>query len=425
MIKELLLDFGPPSITEGGPSSVVLAESFAYLLSSIESKRQERSQKHILSKKYYDYYLTAKSVKKKLSVVNFAGTDIEVDEWETFRPAEFDDTIAGKKEYFPLGTKADPLSRQTYKISITSENSFKNGTAQRYYIRCNCPDFKHVFSKIMIEKKYCLPMDNEDMSDEPSPEAIEAGKEKFGICKHIYAIMKQPQYAKYLGDGSDPGPLIQKRPKPVKKLPEPVYEPSEQDEYGEPSEPYEEPYEEPLSQESLLKQRAKDHIKKNLEQIITALNNAYGRGDRDLYIRYSGSKTQYKKYLFTVSLINLDKNYLKYPAVNYNGKINVISYSSQKLESKYKGTVKIPSMNYAGKSYGALDLYSLFSPLELIDIIKEIKTHSEMPQTLQQQLSASNIVITESIFEDLTLDGIEFNFLIEDIIREYNGNYKR
>lgn len=421
MIKQLLLDFEPSSaVSEEG--SAVLTESFAYLLTNIESKRKERSEKHIISKKYYDYYVTARAVKTKQSVIHFAGVDIEVDEWETFRPEAFKDTISGKREYFPLGTKTEPTSRQKYKISITSKNSFEQNKALRYYVRCNCQDFKQVFSDTLIEKGYCLPMEGfESVEETPSEEAKEAANQKIGICKHIYAIMKQPEYSKYLGNPSESGPLVSKTPI---SIPAPAIQPLVPP-AATPT-PTEQPSPEPtLPVESLLKQRAKEHIKKSLEQVITALNNAYGRGDRDLYIRYSGSKTQYKKYLFTVSLIALDKSYLKYPTASYLGKINVISYSSQKLESKYKGTVKIPSMSYAGKSYGALDLYSLFSPIELIDIVKELKTHSEMPQTLQQQLSQSNIVITEAIFEDLTLEDNKFNFLIEDLIREYNDQHRR
>lgn len=431
MIKNLLQTFQPFSDTTSEKGLSNLTESFAYLLNNIESKRKERSEKHILSKAYYDYWLNAKAIKKKVSIVHFAGIDIEVDEWQTFRPKAFSDTIAGQKERYPLGTKKEPLSRQSYKISITSESSLKNKTATRYYAKCNCADFKHVFGPKLEELGYSLPVEGFESIDEPvSEDAKSAAQEQIGICKHIYAIMKQPQYAKYLGETSDSSPLVNiNSAMPKTTLHpgiswEPEEEPDEQEAYS--SYKYEEPEQEPeevIPPEPLLKQRARDHIKRNLEQVITALNNAYGRGDRDLYIRYSGSKTQYKKYLFTVSQINLDVSYLKFPPAGYSGKINVISYSSQKLESKYKGTVKIPSMSFAGKSYGALDLYALFTPLELIDIVKQIKTHSEMPQTLQQQLGKSNIPITEAIFEDLTLEGISFNFLIEDIIREYNGNH--
>lgn len=415
MIKQLLSIISSTSPVVVEP--FILNESFAYLISNIEVKRQQRAQEHIIPKAYYDYFITqANAIMTGTGIVNFLGgvsQDIEVDHWQTFRPSAFSATVGGNREYFPLGSKSNPTERQAYKVSITSAASLQNGTAKRYYIQCNCKDFQKVFSQKLQANGYCLDVTGLESTDEEvSEEAKLAESQGIGICKHAYTIMMQPQYAKYLGVAEDSGAMIPKRAEtPV----EPGHKTPEYVPPTVPSKPAEIPV------EPLLKQRAREHIKTNLTKITDTLGSAYDLTDRDLYIRYSGSKTQYKKYLFTVSQIILDKQYLKYPPANYLGKINVISYSSQKLESKFKGTVKLSPFTYNNKIYPTLDLYSLFSPLELIEIIKGLGSSVEMPKELEQELTTAKITITESIFEDLTLEGLSFNFLIENLIREYNG----
>lgn len=415
MIKQLLQPFGSSASTAAEP--LVMTESFAHLLTNIDSKRQQRSEEHIINKKYYDYYETAKATNTGIAVVHFPGApDVEVDHWEIFRPAAFNATIAGEREHYALGTKDDPTSRQQYKVSITSEHSFKAGTAKRFYIQCNCLDFQIVFSKSDQTAGYCLP-NNIAPEGVASEEAIQAQEAGIGICKHAYCIMKHPRYAEFLGNAADTSALISKLPTYEEPEPEeemPIVSPSLITPPTIPAPPT------TIPPEPLLKQRAREHIKKSLTQTIASITASYDIADRDVYIRYSGSKTQYKKYLFTVTLVNLDKTYLKFPPPTYNGKINVVSYSSQKLESRFRSTVKLPPMTYNNKQYTTLDIYAIFSPAELIDIIRSLGESVKMPNELEQELTTANIPITESIFEDLTLETISFNFLIEDLIRDYN-----
>lgn len=141
---------------------------------------------------YQAYYAAATIVKSPPPVkVNFGNTQIECDQWDVSHP-EFTDKQM--KERFPK--PADVLKTDTnhYTVMVTSKDSIKKGTAKRYYVSCNCPDFDTTFKEELIKYGYTngTTLPNKGVK-----------KIAPAICKHIYAVLMR-EYKDIVKEESGP-----------------------------------------------------------------------------------------------------------------------------------------------------------------------------------------------------------------------------
>lgn len=127
---------------------------------------------------HYEAYYQSAEIKKSTEHVNvnFGSVIIECDRWEVSH-----DTFEDKKlkEIYP---KPDTGK---YVVTVTSRDSFKNGTAKRYYVSCTCHDFAYTFKEELLNYGY-----TNGTVEKPSGGN---GPRKLApaICKHIYAVIKR------------------------------------------------------------------------------------------------------------------------------------------------------------------------------------------------------------------------------------------
>lgn len=137
---------------------------------------------------YYTYAKIAKTTKKGRVKVSIGSDAVPCEVWEVTHVPFTDPKL--KEKY--------PAPDTPYTCIVTDRAAIKNGTATRYYVSCNCVDFKTTFEQELITAGYT--------ADDPTLPAA-TGKKKLApaICKHLFAVLMK-NYASVLATEKAPDP---------------------------------------------------------------------------------------------------------------------------------------------------------------------------------------------------------------------------